>query len=165
MAWSLRKSAAAALDAVCGAFGDEILTVLMPLLRERLQSPKWEVRESAILALGAAADVRTGSCFFLICLTLLWKGNDQRAGADVAGTAELAGAAGGDRWAAAAAAGRLGVLDDRTPVLLDGERKDCKHRCFQTSFSRYGSRATICWRARCALLPLCCLRLLAAFRR
>lgn len=56
MTWSLRKAAAAALDAVCGAFGDEILSVLMPMLREHLSSPRWQVRESAILALGAAAE-------------------------------------------------------------------------------------------------------------
>ncbi len=56
MAWSLRKAAAAALDAVCAAFGDPILGVLMPLLRERLAAPRWAVREAAILALGAAAE-------------------------------------------------------------------------------------------------------------
>jgi transportin-1 len=56
MAWSLRKAAAAALDAVCAAFGDEILRVLMPLLNERLASSKWSVREGAILALGASAE-------------------------------------------------------------------------------------------------------------
>ncbi len=56
MAWNLRKAAAAALDEVCGAFGDEILGVLMPMLRERLGSARWQTRESAILALGAAAE-------------------------------------------------------------------------------------------------------------
>ena len=55
MAWSMRKAAAAGLDAVCGAFGDPVLAVLMPLLRERLQAQRWAVREAAILALGASA--------------------------------------------------------------------------------------------------------------
>jgi hypothetical protein len=41
---------------VCAAFQDPILTLLMPLLRERLADSRWPVREGAILALGAAAE-------------------------------------------------------------------------------------------------------------
>ena len=54
--WSLRKGAAAALDAVSGAFGNPLLEALMPQLRARLADGRWETREAAMLAVGAAAE-------------------------------------------------------------------------------------------------------------
>lgn len=36
-------------------FGDEILSLLLPMLQERLNSNRWQVKEAALLALGAAA--------------------------------------------------------------------------------------------------------------
>eukprot|EP00741_Cyanophora_paradoxa_P008025 tig00001239_g7764.t1 len=54
--WNLRKCSAAGLDILSGIFGDEILPILLPLIQERLASDKWDVRESAILALGAVAE-------------------------------------------------------------------------------------------------------------
>lgn len=54
--WTPRKASAAALDAMCQVFQDQILGVLMPLLVKRLQHENWRWREAAVLALGAAAD-------------------------------------------------------------------------------------------------------------
>lgn len=54
--WTPRKASAAALDTMCQVYTDNILTVLMPLLVQRLQHENWKRREAAVLALGAAAD-------------------------------------------------------------------------------------------------------------
>ncbi|KAK0525033.1 hypothetical protein OC834_004616 [Tilletia horrida] len=53
--WNLRKCSAAALDVLAIEFGDELLQILLPHLRERLYSEDWLQRESGILALGAIA--------------------------------------------------------------------------------------------------------------
>ncbi|KAL9937734.1 hypothetical protein V8E36_003279 [Tilletia maclaganii] len=53
--WNLRKCSAAALDVLAIEFGDELLDILLPYLRERLFSEEWLHRESGILALGAIA--------------------------------------------------------------------------------------------------------------
>jgi transportin-1 len=54
---SLRKCSAAALDALSVSFGDEIAPIILNLLfNETLVSENWLVRESGILALGAAAE-------------------------------------------------------------------------------------------------------------
>ncbi|KAE8267860.1 hypothetical protein A4X09_0g4478 [Tilletia walkeri] len=53
--WNLRKCSAAALDVLAIEFGDELLEILLPYLRERLFAPDWLQRESGILALGAIA--------------------------------------------------------------------------------------------------------------
>lgn len=58
--WTLRRASANALDNMCVVYGDAILAVLFPLLRDRLQSADWRVREGAILALGASADGTIG---------------------------------------------------------------------------------------------------------
>ena len=54
--WNLRKCSASGLDIIAGTFKERILPTLLPLLQERIASDKWEVRESAILALGAIAE-------------------------------------------------------------------------------------------------------------
>lgn len=54
--WNLRKCSASGLDIVAGLFGRDILPPLLPLLQAKLSDGRWEVRESAILALGAVAD-------------------------------------------------------------------------------------------------------------
>lgn len=54
--WNLRKCSAAALDVVAGVYLDEILPILLPLLRDVLTSPEWDRKESGILALGAISD-------------------------------------------------------------------------------------------------------------
>lgn len=72
--WNLRKSAAAALDALASVFKERLLPILFPVLQvrpsgsaltqfappahaqERLRSPDWIVRESAVLAIGAVAE-------------------------------------------------------------------------------------------------------------
>ncbi|PWN46719.1 ARM repeat-containing protein [Violaceomyces palustris] len=54
--WNLRKCSAAALDVMAVHFGDELLEILLPYLKERLFSEDWLQRESGILALGAIAE-------------------------------------------------------------------------------------------------------------
>lgn len=54
--WNLRKCSAAALDVMAVQFSQELLEILLPLLKERLFSEDWLQRESGILALGAIAE-------------------------------------------------------------------------------------------------------------
>ncbi|XP_071439731.1 transportin-1 isoform X1 [Hetaerina americana] len=54
--WNLRKCSAAGLDVLANVFREEILTVLVPILKETLFHQEWEIKESGILALGAIAE-------------------------------------------------------------------------------------------------------------
>lgn len=54
--WNLRKCSAAALDVLANVFKDEILPILLPILKETLFHEQWEIKESGILALGAIAE-------------------------------------------------------------------------------------------------------------
>ncbi|XP_072023726.1 transportin-1-like isoform X3 [Amphiura filiformis] len=54
--WNLRKCSAAALDVLANVFRDELMPVLLPILKETLFHPEWEVKESGILVLGAIAE-------------------------------------------------------------------------------------------------------------
>lgn len=55
--WSLRKCSAAGLDVFANEFGRDILPFVLPVLQRRLENnDSWEVRESAVLALGAIAE-------------------------------------------------------------------------------------------------------------
>ena len=54
--WNLRKSSANGLDILSNVFGDELLPLMLPVVEQRLRDPRWEIRESAILALGAVAE-------------------------------------------------------------------------------------------------------------
>lgn len=54
--WNLRKCSAAALDVLASVFRDELLPVLLPILKETLFHGEWEIKESGILALGAIAE-------------------------------------------------------------------------------------------------------------
>ncbi|XP_074602885.1 transportin 1 isoform X1 [Brevipalpus obovatus] len=54
--WNLRKCSAAALDILASVFRDDLLPVVLPNLRDTLFHENWEVKESAILALGAIAE-------------------------------------------------------------------------------------------------------------
>lgn len=54
--WNLRKCSAAALDVLSNVFRDEILPVLLPILKETLFHQNWEIKESGILVLGAVAE-------------------------------------------------------------------------------------------------------------
>lgn len=54
--WNLRKCSAAALDVLSNVFRDEILPVLLPILKETLFHQNWEIKESGILVLGAIAE-------------------------------------------------------------------------------------------------------------
>ena len=53
--WSIRKCSAAALDLLAGTMPDQLLPVLLPILKEVLFHAEWELRESGVLALGAVA--------------------------------------------------------------------------------------------------------------
>lgn len=50
--WNLRKCSAAALDVLANVFSDEMLPILVPILKEALSHSDWDIRESGILALG-----------------------------------------------------------------------------------------------------------------
>lgn len=54
--WNLRKCSAAALDVMAVSFGNELLDILLPHLKEKLFSTDWLQKESSILALGAIAE-------------------------------------------------------------------------------------------------------------
>ncbi len=54
--WNLRKCSAAALDILANVFKEEILPILLPILKETLFHEQWEIKESGILALGAIAE-------------------------------------------------------------------------------------------------------------
>jgi hypothetical protein len=54
--WNIRKCSAAALDVMSGVFKDDLLVILLPVLKPMLYSTEWEVKESGILALGAVAE-------------------------------------------------------------------------------------------------------------
>ena len=50
------KCSAAALDVLANVFRDDLMPVLLPILKETLFHPEWEVKESGILVLGAIAE-------------------------------------------------------------------------------------------------------------
>ena len=50
------KCSAAALDVLATVFKDELLPILLPILKEILFHPDWVTKESGILVLGAVAE-------------------------------------------------------------------------------------------------------------
>ncbi len=54
--WNPRKCSAAALDVLASVFRNDLLPVLLPILKETLFHQDWEIKESGILALGAIAE-------------------------------------------------------------------------------------------------------------
>lgn len=54
--WNLRKCSAAALDVLANVFREECLPIVLPILKDTLVHPTWEIKESGILALGAIAE-------------------------------------------------------------------------------------------------------------
>ena len=54
--WNLRKSAAASLDNLASALGENLFQCLLPQLQTSLNSDDWVIKESGILALGAVAE-------------------------------------------------------------------------------------------------------------
>jgi transportin-1 len=54
--WNLRKCSAASLDVLANVFHDDILPVVLPILKELLFHAEWELKESGILVLGAIAE-------------------------------------------------------------------------------------------------------------
>jgi hypothetical protein len=69
--WNIRKCSAAALDVISNVLGNEILDVLLPILRENLFHKEWLHREAGILALGAIAEgeSRCARVRLAFCLT------------------------------------------------------------------------------------------------
>ena len=53
--WTLRKCAAASLDALAGVYGTALLPCLLPSLEQGLSNPDPWIQEAAVLALGAIA--------------------------------------------------------------------------------------------------------------
>lgn len=72
--WNLRKCSAAALDMLANVFREELLPVLVPILKETLFHQDWEIKESGILALGAIAEGRIILYFFLVIKVLFFYG-------------------------------------------------------------------------------------------
>ncbi|KAF4521802.1 hypothetical protein B566_EDAN011387 [Ephemera danica] len=60
--WNLRKCSAAALDVLANVFHEELLPVLVPILKETLFHQEWDIKESGILALGAIAEGNSHLC-------------------------------------------------------------------------------------------------------
>ena len=54
--WNLRKCSAAALDVLANVFHENLLPILLPILKETLFHTDWEIKESGILVLGAIAE-------------------------------------------------------------------------------------------------------------
>jgi len=52
------KCSAASLDVLANVFHDDILPVVLPILKELLFHTEWELKESGILVLGAVAEGR-----------------------------------------------------------------------------------------------------------
>lgn len=50
------KCSAASLDVLANVFHDDILPVVLPILKELLFHAEWELKESGILVLGAVAE-------------------------------------------------------------------------------------------------------------
>lgn len=66
------KCSAAALDVLANVFRDDMLPIVLPLLKELLFHTDWELKESGILVLGAIAEGMCvlsllGSSYFLVC--------------------------------------------------------------------------------------------------
>lgn len=56
--WNLRKCSAAALDVLANVFRDDLLPILIPILKETLFHQDWDIKESGILALGEYVFIR-----------------------------------------------------------------------------------------------------------
>jgi hypothetical protein len=52
------KCSAASLDVLANVFHDDILPIVLPILKELLFHSEWELKESGILVLGAIAEGR-----------------------------------------------------------------------------------------------------------
>lgn len=52
----LGKCSAAALDVLANVFREDLLPVLVPILKDTLFHQEWDIKESGILALGAIAE-------------------------------------------------------------------------------------------------------------
>jgi len=50
------KCSAASLDVLANVFHDDILPIVLPILKELLFHQEWELKESGILVLGAIAE-------------------------------------------------------------------------------------------------------------
>jgi len=69
------KCSAASLDVLANVFHDDILPVVLPILKELLFHTEWELKESGILVLGAVAEGRVLQC--LQCSMMMSANNIQ----------------------------------------------------------------------------------------
>lgn len=66
---SVGKCSAAALDVLANVFHDDILPVVLPILKELLFHKEWEIKESGILVLGAIAEGgESAGCLHLVAV-------------------------------------------------------------------------------------------------
>ena len=63
------KCSAAALDVLANVFHDDVLPILLPILKETLFHQDWEVKESGILVLGAIAEGEGRSRSFCVVVS------------------------------------------------------------------------------------------------
>jgi len=63
------KCSAAALDVLANVFRNDILPVILPILKELLFHHDWELKESGILVLGAIAEGKISSVTNIIALS------------------------------------------------------------------------------------------------
>jgi transportin-1 len=54
--YSSGKCSAASLDVLANVFHDDVLPIVLPILKELLFHSEWELKESGILVLGAIAE-------------------------------------------------------------------------------------------------------------
>ena len=54
--FTVGKCSAAGLDVLASVFREDMLPILLPILKETLFHEHWEIKESGILALGAIAE-------------------------------------------------------------------------------------------------------------
>lgn len=54
--WNLRKCSAATLDVLASVSPEQVLEIILPILKENIVSTEWPIREASILAFGAIAE-------------------------------------------------------------------------------------------------------------
>lgn len=54
--WNLRKCSAAGLDVISNIFHDDLLGIVLPIVKQMLVDENWRYREAGILALGAISE-------------------------------------------------------------------------------------------------------------
>jgi len=66
------KCSAAALDVLANVFRNDVLPILLPILKELLFHQDWELKESGILVLGAIAEGKANESHSALCAGVAW---------------------------------------------------------------------------------------------